>query len=127
MEAKSGGVYAKIHAPSVRHNRSGSGRFKDITVMRDQALAEAAQMDAEIKANRFRSPLHGIPIAMKDNIDTAGTRTTAASARCGAARVSSGTLPQKCTAVFPWCSSEPRYGNQEHERYRRTALFRESD
>src|SRR5947209_14203052 len=29
MEAKSGGVYAKIHAPSVRHNRSGSGRFKD--------------------------------------------------------------------------------------------------
>ena len=50
-----------------------------ITVMRDQALAQAAQMDAEIKANRFRSPLHGIPIALKDNIDTAGTRTTAAS------------------------------------------------
>ena len=50
-----------------------------ITVMHDQALAQAAQMDAEIKANRFRSPLHGIPIALKDNIDTAGTRTTAAS------------------------------------------------
>ncbi len=29
--------------------------------------------------------------------------------------------------VIPWCSSESRYGNQEHERYRRTALFRESD
>ncbi len=26
-----------------------------ITVMRDQALAQAAQMDAEVKANRFRS------------------------------------------------------------------------
>src|SRR6266446_1526736 len=50
-----------------------------ITVMHEQALAQAAQMDAEIKANRFRSPLHGIPIALKDNIDTAGTRTTAAS------------------------------------------------
>ena len=50
-----------------------------ITIMRDQALAQAAQMDTEIKANRFRSPLHGIPIALKDNIDTAGTRTTAAS------------------------------------------------
>ena len=50
-----------------------------ITVMHDQALAQAAQMDAEIKANRFRSPLHGIPIALKDNIDTAGTPTTAAS------------------------------------------------
>jgi aspartyl-tRNA(Asn)/glutamyl-tRNA(Gln) amidotransferase subunit A len=50
-----------------------------ITVMHDQALAQAAQMDAEIKANRFRSPLRGMPIALKDNIDTAGTRTTAGS------------------------------------------------
>jgi aspartyl-tRNA(Asn)/glutamyl-tRNA(Gln) amidotransferase subunit A len=51
-----------------------------ITILADSALADARRAEQEIQRGNYRGPLHGIPIGLKDILDTAGTRTTAASA-----------------------------------------------
>jgi aspartyl-tRNA(Asn)/glutamyl-tRNA(Gln) amidotransferase subunit A len=48
-----------------------------ITVMADDARNAARAAAAEIKAGRWRGPLHGVPVAVKDFYDTAGVATTA--------------------------------------------------
>jgi aspartyl-tRNA(Asn)/glutamyl-tRNA(Gln) amidotransferase subunit A len=50
-----------------------------ITVLADSALDQARRAEQEIQRNDYRGPLHGIPIGLKDILDTAGIRTTAAS------------------------------------------------
>src|SRR5881227_4146054 len=47
-----------------------------IRVLADSARAEARAAEAEIAAGKYRGPLHGIPLGLKDIYETAGIPTT---------------------------------------------------
>jgi aspartyl-tRNA(Asn)/glutamyl-tRNA(Gln) amidotransferase subunit A len=64
-----------------------------ITVSSDAAVAQAHAAEQEIVAGKYRGPLHGIPIALKDLFETANVRTTAAS------KVLSQSLPKQDAEV----------------------------
>jgi aspartyl-tRNA(Asn)/glutamyl-tRNA(Gln) amidotransferase subunit A len=64
-----------------------------ITLCGDRALDEAHQAEREIAAGGYRGPLHGIPFALKDVIETAGIPTTAHS------RVLKDYVPQRDATV----------------------------
>src|SRR5215469_4055302 len=51
-----------------------------ITITAESALSEARAAEQEISQGRCRGALHGIPIALKDIVETAGVKTSAASA-----------------------------------------------
>ncbi|MFF2353345.1 amidase [Kitasatospora sp. NPDC058115] len=98
-----------------------------VTVTADAARAAAARAERELLAGRHRGPLHGIPYALKDNIDTAGIRTTASS-RQWADRVPTrdATLAARLTAAgavlvgkththeFAYGLTTPQTGNPWH-------------
>jgi amidase len=53
-------------------------RINSIIEVNPEALEIAARLDAERKAGKVRGPLHGIPVVIKDNIDTADKMKTTA-------------------------------------------------
>jgi len=52
--------------------------LKAVIEVNPEALRIAAERDAERRAGRIRGPLHGIPVLVKDNLDTADTMQTTA-------------------------------------------------
>ena len=64
-----------------------------VTVTAERARADALVAEQEIAAGAHRGPLHGIPIALKDLVDTAGIETA------GGAKVLQGRVPMADAAV----------------------------
>ena len=52
--------------------------LRSVITLNPDALAQAKALDAERKAGRVRGPLHGVPILIKDNIETADRMPTTA-------------------------------------------------
>ena len=50
-----------------------------LTVMRDQALADALQAEQDITSGNHRGPMHGVPVAVKDQFWSKGARSTGGS------------------------------------------------
>ena len=56
-------------------------KLNAVLMINPDALTIAAQLDQEMKDGKTRGPLHGIPILLKDNIDTADKMPCTAGAR----------------------------------------------
>jgi aspartyl-tRNA(Asn)/glutamyl-tRNA(Gln) amidotransferase subunit A len=68
-----------VSAVLARLDRLGGKLNAFITVLGEEARAEAAKADDEIARGAYRGPLHGVPVTIKDMFETAGVRTTGGS------------------------------------------------
>jgi Asp-tRNA(Asn)/Glu-tRNA(Gln) amidotransferase A subunit family amidase len=59
-----------------RLQRYNSQLLAVVTLTADRARAQAARLDAELRAGNYRGPLHGIPWGAKDLLATRGYATT---------------------------------------------------
>jgi amidase len=76
-----------------RIHRVDSSLHAYITVLDERAIARATEAEREIRGGRWRGPLHGVPVAVKDLCETAGIATTCAS------RLLRGWIPERSAAV----------------------------
>ncbi len=80
LEGKWSSVELTEYALSAIAENDQSGRFlNSIAEINGDALFTARAMDEEIRKSGLRSPLHGIPVVLKDNIDVRGMHNTAGS------------------------------------------------
>ena len=91
-----------------------------VEVSAERARSEARTAESEIAAGRRRGPLHGIPFAVKDIIDVAGTRTTCGSrlladnmalrdATCVARLSAAGAILLGKTATYEFATGGPSF------------------
>jgi Asp-tRNA(Asn)/Glu-tRNA(Gln) amidotransferase A subunit family amidase len=66
----------ELHLERITKFDGRDGLNAYITVMGDAALKQAEELDKLAKAKQFKGLLHGMPIAVKGNLDTQGVRTT---------------------------------------------------
>ena len=70
-----------------------------ITILNQQAMAQARAAESKIMNGEYLGPLHGIPIGIKDNIETQGIRTTVGS------KVLSNHIPKADAHVVTLCKN----------------------
>jgi Asp-tRNA(Asn)/Glu-tRNA(Gln) amidotransferase A subunit family amidase len=59
-----------------RIDRLNDRLYAYVTVCHDQAVEAAQEAERELARGAYRGPFHGVPVAVKDQLNTAGIRTT---------------------------------------------------
>lgn len=76
-------------------DRPGLPGLRAVVEVNPEAEAEAARLDAERRQGRVRGPLHGIPVLLKENIDTGDRMRTSA----GSLALAGAPAPRDATVV----------------------------